>query len=62
MLAIQEYVALGAKRAGPEGSAYIHQQSKQQTIPFPISQGEFPDMATQSRVAELRSKIDSEQR
>lgn len=62
MLAIEEYLALGARRVGPEGALLARQQVMQQTIPFPISQNDFPDMATQSRVAEIRMKIESEQR
>lgn len=58
MLAIQDYIALGARRSGPEGVARMQQQSMQQTMPMPFSQNEFPDMATQSRVAEIRAKID----
>ena len=40
----------------------MQQQSMQQTMPFPINQYDFPDMATQSIVSEIRAKIESEQR
>jgi hypothetical protein len=50
MAAIEEYLVMGARRGAPGGISVMHPPITEHLV-FPISQNDYPDITTQSRLA-----------